>query len=103
MTIRVDDLRGPEIAQLLQEHLSEMKPLSPPESQHALDMDGLRKPEITFWTIWDGEQLAGCVALKELDAYHGELTQRGSFAAVALPQSSSCRFSTKPSGAAITG
>ncbi len=73
MTIRIDDLAGPEIAQLLQEHLTDMRAISPPESQHALDLDGLRKPEITFWTLWDGDALAGCVALKELTAQHGEL------------------------------
>lgn len=48
MQIRVDDLRGPEIIELLHEHLRCMERVSPPESRHALDLDGLRKPEITF-------------------------------------------------------
>jgi putative acetyltransferase len=73
VTIRIDDLRGPEIAQLLQEHLTDMRAVSPPESVHALDLEGLRQPEITFWTLWDGEALAGCVALKELTPQHAEL------------------------------
>nr|WP_309695848.1 GNAT family N-acetyltransferase [Armatimonas sp.] len=73
MTIRTDNLTGPEIHQLLQEHLTEMRAISPPESTHALDLEGLRKPEITFWTLWEGEALAGCVALKELTPTHGEL------------------------------
>jgi putative acetyltransferase len=73
MQIRVDDLRGPEIIGLLHEHLRCMAQVSPPESRHALDLDGLRKPEITFWTIWDGEKLAGCGALKELTPQHGEI------------------------------
>jgi putative acetyltransferase len=47
--------------------------ISPPESVHALDLDGLRKPEITFWTVWSGIELLGCGALKELDAHHGEI------------------------------
>ena len=47
--------------------------MSPPESKHALDLDGLRRPEITFWIVWDGGRIAGCGALKELDAHHGEL------------------------------
>jgi putative acetyltransferase len=38
-----------------------------------LDLDKLRKPEITFWSVWDGNQLAGCGALKELDATHAEI------------------------------
>ena len=73
MKIRIDDLRGPEIAQLLQEHLDHMYEVSPPESVHALDLDSLRAPEITFWTAWEGEELLGCGALKELDETHGEV------------------------------
>lgn len=57
MNIRIDDLRGPEIHALLQEHLDSMNRISPPESVHALDIEGLRKPEITFWTVWDGGEL----------------------------------------------
>src|SRR5215471_8180422 len=73
MDIRIDDLRGPEIAGLLHEHLRDMHRVSPPESIHALDLDSLRKPEITFWTIWDAGILAGCGALKELDPQHAEI------------------------------
>jgi putative acetyltransferase len=46
---------------------------SPPESVHALDIEGLRRPEITFWTAWEGGELLGCGALKELDARHAEI------------------------------
>jgi putative acetyltransferase len=73
MEIRVDNLQAPEIIELLREHLRCMAAVSPPESCHALDLDGLRKSEITFWTIWDGKALAGCGALKELSAHHGEI------------------------------
>jgi putative acetyltransferase len=73
MEIRVDDLRGPEIAALLEEHLRHMYEVSPPESVHALDLDRLRRPEITFWTAWMGRELAGCGALKALDRTHGEI------------------------------
>lgn len=73
MQIRRDDLSGPEIRDLLEEHLRSMALLSPPESVHALDLPGLRRPEITFWTAWSGGQLLGCGALKELDARHGEI------------------------------
>lgn len=73
MEIRVDDLRGREIAALLEEHLRELRGLSPAESFHALDLDALRRPEITFWSVWEGPQLMGCGALKELDAAHGEI------------------------------
>ena len=73
MESRLDDLRGPEVIQLLEEHLRCMAQVSPPESRHALNLDGLRKPDITFWSIWNGAELAGCGALKELDKRHGEI------------------------------
>lgn len=71
--IRTDDLTGPEIRQLLEEHLAEMRRISPPESVHALDLERLRQPGITFWTAWRGEQLVGCGALKHLEPGHGEI------------------------------
>ncbi len=73
MDIRVDDLSGPEISQLLQEHLCSAALHSPPESVHALGLEALRKPEITFWSVWQDSELLGCGALKELDAKHGEI------------------------------
>ncbi len=73
MDICIDDLSGPEIFELLQDHLRNMRLHSPPESVHALDLDGLRRPEITFWTVWDGGELLGCGALKQLDPNHGEI------------------------------
>jgi putative acetyltransferase len=73
MDIRIDDLRGREIIGLLEEHLRCMAMVSPPESRHALNLDGLRRPEITFWSIWDEGDLAGCGALKELTGEHGEV------------------------------
>jgi putative acetyltransferase len=71
--IIVDDLSGSPVHELLREHLRSMHLHSPPKSVHALDLDGLRRPGITFWTIWDAGQLLGCGALKELDAGHGEV------------------------------
>jgi putative acetyltransferase len=71
--IVVDDLSGPEIAEFLDEHVQEMRSTSPPESKHALDLDGLRKPEITFWSVMDGDALVGCGAIKRLDAGHAEV------------------------------
>lgn len=73
MDIKIDDLTGPEVSDLLREHLRSMALHSPPESIHALDLNALRKPEITFWTVWEGDELAGCGALKALGAQHGEI------------------------------
>lgn len=73
LQIRLDGLTGREVRALLREHLQGMTLHSPPESIHALDIDQLRLPEITFWTAWDGDALLGCGALKELDARHAEI------------------------------
>jgi putative acetyltransferase len=73
MLIRLDDLGGPEVRALLEEHLRDMHTLSPPESVHALDLAALRAPDVTFWTVWARGELLGCGALKELDPAHGEV------------------------------
>lgn len=73
MKLELDDLSRPAVHALLNEHLNSMYALSPPESVHALDLQQLRRPEITFWTAWDDTLLIGCGALKELDARHGEV------------------------------
>lgn len=73
LRVVVDDLRGPRIAAFLEAHLEQMRATSPPESKHALDLDGLRRPEVVFWTLLDGEEVVGCAALKALDATHAEV------------------------------
>jgi putative acetyltransferase len=73
MEIKIDDLTGPEIAELLSAHLEFGNAHSPPESVHALDIDKLRHPDITFWSVRDGGTLLGCGALSELSPGHGEL------------------------------
>ncbi|TCV24411.1 GNAT family N-acetyltransferase [Vibrio crassostreae] len=71
--IKLDDLSGGEVIGLLEEHLADMYATSPPESVHALGLDGLKSPEITFFSAWKDSQLLGCVAIKELDTQHAEL------------------------------
>jgi putative acetyltransferase len=73
MNIIIDDLSGPEIAEFLEAHINEMRSVTPPESKHALDLDGLRKPEVTFWTMLDGDEVVASGALKEMDAGHAEI------------------------------
>ena len=73
MKIKVDDLQSTEIVSFLKEHVAEMKSVSPPQSKHALDLKGLKKPEITFWTVWDDNNLVGCGAIKELNTEHAEI------------------------------
>ncbi|MGW4773232.1 GNAT family N-acetyltransferase [Nocardia sp. NPDC004278] len=73
LRIVIDDLSGPEVAALLTQHLAEMYDNSPADSVHALDLAALRGPGITFWSAWEDSELAGCGALKQLDATHGEI------------------------------
>jgi putative acetyltransferase len=72
-TFRVDDLSGPQTRALIARHLAGMHQHSPPESVHAFDVDALRSPDVTFWSAWVGEELAGCGALKRLDHARGEI------------------------------
>jgi len=73
MRIKVDDPTRPAVRALLSEHLQNMHALSPPESVHALGPDELRGPAVTFWSVWEGDVLIGCGALKEMNATHGEV------------------------------
>lgn len=73
LAIVTDDLTGPAIAALLRFHLDEMHKWSPPESVHAMPIERLRAPDMTFYSAWDGSGLAGCGALKQLDDEHGEI------------------------------
>ena len=71
--IREDDLSGAEVAALLRLHLDEMHQWSPPESVHAMPIERLRAPDVTFYSLWQGGRLAACGALKQIDPCHGEL------------------------------
>ncbi len=77
IVIRQQDPRTPDVVALIKAHLSHSMAHSPPESVHALNLDALCTPEITFWAAWDeaaqAPVLAGFGALKELDPYHGEI------------------------------
>lgn len=73
MEIKIDDLTSSKVIALIGQHFQDMASQSPAESMHALNLDGLKKPEITFWGVWDGEELMGIGAMKELDAQHGEV------------------------------
>jgi len=73
LTIREDDLTDPDVIALLEQHLTEMHSHTPVESVHALDVERLRAPGVTFWSAWSGRRLAGCGALKEIDPTHAEI------------------------------
>jgi putative acetyltransferase len=71
--IVLDDLSGPEVADLLRLHLSEMHRWSPACKIHALPLERLREPDVTFYSAWDGQALAAVGALKDLGGGRGEL------------------------------
>jgi len=71
--VRTDDLSSSEVQSLISEHLSGMQSNSPPGHVHALALESLRAPGVTFWTAWLESKLCGCGALKELDPLTGEV------------------------------
>lgn len=73
LTFVIDDFSGEPTRALIARHLAGMRANSPLESVHALEIDGLRAPGVTFWSAWLADEIAGCGALKQLDAERGEL------------------------------
>ena len=71
--IRQDDLSGAPTRALLAIHLAGMQAESPPESVFALDLSGLQQPDICVWTAWDGDEITGVAALRDLGGGQGEL------------------------------
>ena len=69
----IDDLSREPVRALIARHLEGMFAASPPKSVHAFDVDKLRETAVTFFSAWVGADLAGCGALKQLDAKRGEL------------------------------
>jgi putative acetyltransferase len=82
LDIREDDPRRAAPSELLREHLRAMHAQSPAESVHALDIDDLCGPDVTFWTACRGPELLGCGALRELDPAHGEIKSMRTAASV---------------------
>jgi putative acetyltransferase len=73
LAIRLDDLRGPEITAFIEDHVREMKDVTPSESKHALDLEGLKSPDIHFWSVWNDGALVGCGGLKALGGAQAEI------------------------------
>lgn len=73
MEIRLDDLSGRQVQDLLAAHLAGMQENSPPDSVYALDLSGLLEPDVSVWTAWDEAELMGVGALKQLSSSTGEI------------------------------
>ncbi len=66
-------LDDPRVVALLHTHLTRARAERARGSAHALDLSGLRAPEVTFWSAWEGDAVVGVGALKRLSADHGEV------------------------------
>jgi putative acetyltransferase len=73
MRVVPGDFHDAQVIALLRAHHEAMQAHSPPEACHVLDLSGLQVPEIAFWTVWEGDALLGCGALKQLAPDHGEI------------------------------
>lgn len=67
------ELDREDVRNLLDQHFSEMRAGSPPDACHVLPIDGLREPEIRFFSLREDGRLLGCGALKRLEPGHGEI------------------------------
>lgn len=72
-TIHEGELDHEDVRDLLAQHFAEMRAGSPPAACHVLPVDGLKVPEIRFFTLREDGMLLGCGALKQLEAGHGEV------------------------------
>lgn len=73
MHIRPDDLSSAETQALLKIHLAGMHANSPPGHVFALDLSGLKTPDVTVWSVWSGEAILAIGALRQLDDGTGEV------------------------------
>lgn len=71
--VKLGDFSDDRVKTLLTRHLAGMHAASPAGHVFALDWSGLQRPEISFYTLWDGPELLGCGALKELESGAGEI------------------------------
>jgi putative acetyltransferase len=73
LTIRIDDISGQPTRDLIALHVAGMRDGSPPGHSFALDLSGYRRPDLTLWTAWDCDALAGMGALRDLGDGTGEI------------------------------
>lgn len=71
--ISIDDPRAPDVRALLERHLAFAHETTPAEDVHALDVDALLDPAVTFFSLRQDGELLGVAALKEVEPHHGEL------------------------------
>ena len=73
LRLEAGGLDDPRVVALLARHVTRARAETAPGSAHALDLDGLRAPDMRFWSAWEGDELVGVGALKRLADDHGEI------------------------------
>jgi putative acetyltransferase len=73
MEMRKGGLDDPRVVALIAHHLAEARGTTPADNAHAMGAEALRRPDISFWGLWEGETLLGIGALRQLAADHGEI------------------------------
>lgn len=73
LSVERADLTDPNLGAFLRAHLDDLAPTAPPESRHAMDLHGLRTPEVRLWVAFAGEEIVGTGALAALEPGHEEL------------------------------
>ena len=73
VTVALEDPRAADVVALLERHLTFARSESPPEDAHALDVEGLTGPDISFFTLRRDGELLAVGALRRLDGDHAEI------------------------------
>lgn len=73
MELREGGLDDPQVVALIAHHQAEARASTPQENAHAMGADALRHPDISVWTLWEGDALLGIAALRQLAPDHGEI------------------------------
>jgi putative acetyltransferase len=73
ITITDGGLDDPRVQTLLTHHFNTARAETAPGSAHALDLSGLKSPDVHFWSAWDGDRVIAIGALKRLSDSHGEI------------------------------
>jgi putative acetyltransferase len=71
--IGVDDPNAEDVRALLRRHMEFARDNTPPEDVHALEVDQLVGPGVTFYSYRRDGELLAVGALKQLDGRHAEL------------------------------
>lgn len=73
MELREGGLDDPRVQARIEYHLAEARGSTPADNAHALGAAALDRPDVSFWAMWEGEELLGIGALRRLDVGHAEI------------------------------